>query len=115
MGHFLYDFGPFLGRSGVTLGSIRDHFGIVLVSFSTPFEAFWALFGLFLEHFWAIFDPIFGPFSRSFFFAVFFLLGFAKLTTKLSKLMQEKAKLCKFPPNSPNICKILQKQVLFRI
>ena len=32
-GSFLGDFGPFWGRSGVILGSPRDHFGIVLVSF----------------------------------------------------------------------------------
>ena len=30
MGHFGGDFGPFFGRSGLILGSLRDDFGIVL-------------------------------------------------------------------------------------
>ena len=54
----LGDFGPFLGRSGVTLGSPRDDFGIVLASswagvgvVLTILTPFWALFGLFLDHF----------------------------------------------------------------
>ena len=38
------DFGPFLGRSRVILGSLRDHFGIVLASF-------WGRFGVVLTPF----------------------------------------------------------------
>ena len=48
MGSFWGDFGPFLGRSGVTLGSLRDHFGIVLGSFWCRFDPILSLFGAFL-------------------------------------------------------------------
>ena len=61
-----------MGRSGVTLGSLRDHFGIVLASF-------WGRFGVvltILRSCWTVFGAIlarFGPFLRSFcgFFVVF--------------------------------------------
>ena len=44
MGSFWGDFGPFLGRSRVILGSLRDHFGIVWASF-------WGRFGVVLTSF----------------------------------------------------------------
>ena len=59
IGPFWGDFGPFFGRSGVILGSLRDHFGIVLASC-------WARFGLVLTPFWAALDH-FGPFLGTFF------------------------------------------------
>ena len=48
------DFGPFLGRSGVILRSLRDHFGIVLASF-------WGCLGIVLKSFLCVFGP-FGAF-----------------------------------------------------
>ena len=50
MGSFWGGFGPFLGRSGSILGSLRDHFGIVSASFL-------GLFGAFLTHFWLFQGP----------------------------------------------------------
>ena len=48
MGHFGGDIGadfrPFLGRSGVILGSLSDHFGMV-------FASFWVRFGILLTPF----------------------------------------------------------------
>ena len=101
----LGDFGPFLGRSGVTLGSLRDHFGIVLASF-------WGRFGIVLTPFWAFFfDPfelLFGPFGAIFspflghfygHFAVFFLVMFWELDLlNLAKWCQGREKQCKFLP-----------------
>ena len=54
-GSFVGDFGPFLGRSRVTLGSLRDHFGIVLASF-------WAHFGVVLVSSRPHFEPVLSPF-----------------------------------------------------
>ena len=48
----LGDFGPFLGRFGVTLGSLWGHFRIVLISFRGRFEL---AFDLILGSFWAVF------------------------------------------------------------
>ena len=88
----------FLGRPDVILVSLRDHFGIVLTSFGaridvilTSFEAFLGLFGCF----WSIlglFCPFFGHFYGH--FAVVWCC-FGKLTAQVSKMMQEKAKICK--------------------
>ena len=47
------DFGPFLGRSGVTLGWLRDHFGIVLASFLSSFRH---RFELLSGPFWCVCD-----------------------------------------------------------
>ena len=44
----LGDFGPLLGRSGVTLRSLRDHYGIVLASFWGRFGVVFDPFGWFL-------------------------------------------------------------------
>ena len=68
LGPFWGDFGPFLGRSGFMLGSLRDHFGIIFGgcgvvltsfwgSFLGPFCPFLGLSGLFL----GVICP-FGPF-----------------------------------------------------
>ena len=54
-GSFVDDFGPFLGRSKVTLVSLMDHFGLILASF-------WHHFGLILGSFWCRLDPILSPF-----------------------------------------------------
>ena len=56
-GNFGGDFGPFSGRSGVTLESLRDHFGIGLTSFWVVLVSFWPHFEAFLGPFWAIFGP----------------------------------------------------------
>ena len=53
MGSFWGDFGPFLGRPGVSLGSLSDHFGIGLASF------------------WGRFDSILTPFLGLSFFGPF--------------------------------------------
>ena len=114
-GSFWGDFGPCLGRSGVTLGSLRDHFGIVLASFWGRFGVvltpFWGLFGLFLGYFWTIF----GPFLAYFFWHVYghfagvFSVMFCEVDCKFkqngaregkhtqisAKIHQKYAKLCK--------------------
>ena len=62
--HFVGDFGPFLGRSGVTLwslGNILASFCIILVSFWSHFEGCLALFVPFLDDFCP-----FSQFLRSF-------------------------------------------------
>ena len=70
-GHFGWIFGPFWGRSGVTLGSLGDNFGIGLASF-------WGRFDPILRPFWVLFRTsaeYFSPFSR---------LGHIALVTGLS-------------------------------
>ena len=44
----------FWGPSGVTLGSLRAHFGIVLSSFGFVFVSFWPHFEAFSGAFWAL-------------------------------------------------------------
>ena len=50
--HFGGDFGPFVGRSGVILGSLQDDFGIVLASLCGPF---WCRFDPIWDHFGLVF------------------------------------------------------------
>ena len=54
---FWGDFGPFSGRSGVTLGSLSDHFGIVLASFWGCFDVVLTHVEAFLGPFWTLFGP----------------------------------------------------------
>ena len=72
IGSFWGDFGLFLGRSGVIFGSLWDHVGIILASF-------WGRVGVVLRSFGALFGPFYGD---------------RKLIAKLSKMMQDKAKIC---------------------
>ena len=68
-GSFLGDFEPFLGRSGIILGSLRDPFGIILGSFLCRFDPILRpFFGPCLYHFGLFFLPVlrFRPFSRSY-------------------------------------------------
>ena len=57
-GSFLGDFGQFLGRSGVILVSLSDHFGIVLASFGACLASFWPHFEAFLGHFNPLLDHV---------------------------------------------------------
>ena len=108
---FLGDFGPFLGWSGITLGSLRDDFGIILARFGVVLIPFWGLFlsifGLFFGPFWGILAQ-FWPFPRSF-CEFFFLAMFWEVVRKNKpndaregkhmqisvKIHQKYAKLCK--------------------
>ena len=95
--------GHFLGRSGVILGSVRDHFGNVL-------ESFWHRFGVVLTPFWAIFVPFLGHFRPSLaHFYGHFLVMFWGVASKIeqndakegkniqisAKIHQKYAKVCK--------------------
>ena len=78
---FIYLFEPFFDSIWVLWKSIRGHLGIILASFWGRFEA---TFGPFLGHFH-------GHFAN-------FRWCFGKLTATLSKMMRERAKICKFLP-----------------
>ena len=56
MGCFWGDFGPFLGRFVVILGSLWDQFGIVLASCWGVFVSFSHRFGNVLGPFWCVFE-----------------------------------------------------------
>ena len=107
-----------MGRSGVILGSLRDHFGTVLASFwgrfgvvLTPFEAYLGsffgplldIYGPFLDHFWAIVTAILR----------FFWYCFGKLSAKLSQTMQKKEKICKRLPKFTKMVQNCAKKPLF--
>ena len=114
IGSFWGDFGPFLGRSVITLRSLRDHVGIVLASFwgrfGVVFRYFVTLFrgllgvrfGLFFDHFWAI-SAHSWPFLRSFcdFLVVFWEVDgkIKQNDTRERKNMQISAKIHKYYTN----------------
>ena len=94
-GWFWTIFGSIRGHVKVACGSFWHRFGILLGSFWCCFDPILRPFVPFLGYFWTILDHF-----RTFFTAIsrFFWWCFAKLTAKLSKMTQAKAKICKFLP-----------------
>ena len=107
------DLAPFLVRSGVVAGSLKDRFAIVLASFRARFRVvlsrFWVLFGPFSAHFFVL--PILEQLFWSYcgFFFVLFWWCFGKLTVTSSDMMEEKWKnmqiLAKLHQDYAKLCK----------
>ena len=83
-GHYWNHFGLNPGSLGVTQGY-----------FLPPF---WHRLEFIFGPFWAIFEPFFQSFLR------FFGDVLGPSTQNWAKMMQVRAKICKFPENSPKLC-----------